>query len=119
MPVSSLRTALADAAQWFRGRHKAALDATDAIFAQYETSGYYSWKVGTVTWSGGGATLASTITGAVTTDIVLATIKAKPTQAASLARAVISATNTMTLELSTANTSNDAVIGYMILRPIP
>lgn len=71
---------------------------------------------GTVTWSGSGATLASTVTGVASTDIVYATIRVKPTQAAYLVRAVPSS-NTITFELSAANTSNDAQISYIVWRP--
>lgn len=71
---------------------------------------------GEVTWSGGGATLDHTVTGALETDIVIATITAAPTQAAYLKEAAISAGNTLSLELSAANTGNDAVIAYTVLR---
>lgn len=70
---------------------------------------------GTVTWSGSGATLAATVSGVAATDKVLATIRVKPSQAAYLVRAVPS-TNTITFELSAANTSNDAQISYLVLR---
>ena len=71
---------------------------------------------GTVTWSGSGATLASTVTGVLSTDRVLATIRVKPAQAGYLVRAVPS-TDTITFELSAANTGNDAQISYLVLRP--
>lgn len=71
---------------------------------------------GEVTWSGSGATLNHTVTGALDTDIVVATIASAPTQAAYLKKAVISTTNTLALELSAANTGNDAVIAYSVLR---
>ena len=70
---------------------------------------------GTITWSGSGATLASSVSGALSTDIVMATITVKPTQAAYLVRAVPT-TDTITFELSAANTSNDAQISYVIFR---
>ena len=70
---------------------------------------------GTVTWSGSGTTLAPTVSGVLSTDIVMATITVKPTQAAYLVRAVPS-TNTITFELSAANTSNDAQISYVVFR---
>lgn len=70
-----------------------------------------------VTWSGSGATLAVTVTGAATTDIVFATIQTAPTQAAYLVSAAVSATNTVTFTLSAANTSNNAVIAYYLVRP--
>lgn len=71
---------------------------------------------GEVTWSGGGATLNHTVTGALETDIVVATIASAPTQAAYLKKATISTASTLALELSAANTGNDAVIAYTVLR---
>ena len=70
---------------------------------------------GTVTWSGSGATYAPTVSGVVAGDIVIATIRVKPTQAAYLVR-VVPSTDTLTFELSAANTSNDAQISYQVLR---
>lgn len=70
---------------------------------------------GIVTWSGSGATKAATVNGVAATDIVIATIQTKPTQAAYLVAATPT-TNTITFELSAANTSNDAVIQYVVLR---
>ena len=115
--MSTLRTAFQDAAQWFRGRHKAVLDAIDAIIARSETSGYYLWKTATVTWSGGGATLATTVSGLTASDRVQVNVRVKPTQAAYLVRAVPS-TNTLTVELSAANTSNDCQFSYWIWRAV-
>ena len=59
---------------------------------------------GTITWSGSGATLASSVSGALSTDIVMATITVKPTQAAYLVRAVPT-TDTITFEFIAANTN--------------
>ena len=70
---------------------------------------------GTITWSGSGATLASSVSGVLSTDIVMATITVKPSQAAYFVR-VIPTTDTITFELSAANTSNDAQISYIIFR---
>lgn len=71
---------------------------------------------GEVTWSGGAATLATTVTGLVgATDLVIASIKSAPTESAYLAAAA-GTDNTITFTLSTANTSNDAVITYQVLR---
>lgn len=70
---------------------------------------------GKITWSGSGATLATTVTGVASTDIVVASIQTKPTQAAYIA-AVAPTTDTVTLTLSAANTSNDAVIAYTVFR---
>lgn len=68
------------------------------------------------TWTGGAATDSLTVTGALVSDILLTTIKTKPTEAAYLAASEISGADTVDLELSAANTSNDAVISYQILR---
>lgn len=70
---------------------------------------------GKITWSGSGATLATAVTGVLSTDIVIATIQVPPTQAAFLKNATPT-TDTITLALSAANTSNDAVIGYTVFR---
>lgn len=70
---------------------------------------------GKITWSGSGASLATTVTGVLSTDIVIATIQTTPTQAAYLKTAAPT-TDTITLVLSAANTSNDAVIAYTVFR---
>jgi hypothetical protein len=70
---------------------------------------------GKATWSGGGATKALTVTGVAATDIVMATIQTKPTEAGYLV-GVVPTTNTITFELSAANTTNDAVISYVVFR---
>jgi hypothetical protein len=70
---------------------------------------------GEVTWTGGLTTLAETVTGALATDIVIATIQSAPSEAAYLVSAAVTA-NTVTFTLSAANTSNDAVVSYVVLR---
>lgn len=70
---------------------------------------------GKITWSGSGASLATTVTGVLSTDIVVASIQGAPTQAAYLVSAAPT-TDTVTLVLSVANTSNNAVISYEVLR---
>ena len=70
---------------------------------------------GTTTWTGGGATKALTVTGVAATDIVMATVRVKATEASYLVSAIPSL-NTITFELSAANTSNDAQISYEVLR---
>lgn len=70
---------------------------------------------GSITWSGSGATLATTIAGLAATDRVVASIRTAPTQAAYLVSAAPT-TNTLTLTLSAANTGNDAVIDYVVFR---
>lgn len=71
---------------------------------------------GLFTWSGSGATVTHTITGALVGDTVFATIDSAPTQAAYLVSAKITGSNTLTVTLSAANTSNDAVIAYRVTR---
>jgi hypothetical protein len=70
---------------------------------------------GKITWSGSGASLATTVTGVLLTDIVLVTIQTAPTQAAYIVSAAPTA-DTITITLSAANTSNNAVIAYQVLR---
>lgn len=70
---------------------------------------------GEFTWTGSGASKAETVTGALATDIVVATIQSAPSEAAYLASAAVTA-DTVTVTLSAANTSNDAVIAYQVLR---
>ena len=71
---------------------------------------------GEVTWSGGGATLASTVTGVLATDIVVASFHTLGTEGTILQGAYASAADTITFTLDAANTSNDAVISYQVLR---
>ena len=73
---------------------------------------------GEITWSGSGASLASTVTGVLATDIVVCSIQTVPTQAAYLVSSAATA-NTITNVLSAANTSNDAVISYVVYRAAP
>ncbi len=70
---------------------------------------------GKITWSGSGATLATTIAGVAATDVVQVCFQNVPTQASTFLQGVPT-TNTITLTLSTANTSNDAVIAYTVFR---
>lgn len=70
---------------------------------------------GTVTWSGGGASLASTVTGVAASDLVVTSFLVSPTQAAYMAK-VVPTTNTLTFTLSTANTGNDAQVSYVVYR---
>lgn len=72
---------------------------------------------GKITWSGSGASLATTVTGVLSTDIVLVTVQTAATQTGYVASAAPT-TNTITIVLSTANTSNDAVIAYTVLRAV-
>jgi hypothetical protein len=70
---------------------------------------------GEATWTGGGATLAYTVTGALATDIVVASFHTLGTEGTILQGAVASS-DTVTFTLDAANTSNDAVISYVVYR---
>lgn len=70
---------------------------------------------GTITWSGSGASLATTVSGVAATDIVLASFLVNPTQAAYITK-IVPTTNTITITLSAANTSNDAQVSYVVYR---
>jgi len=72
---------------------------------------------GKITWTGSGASLATTVSGVLATDIVLATVQVAATETGYIA-SVAPTTNTVTIVLSTANTSNQAVIAYEVLRAI-
>jgi len=67
-----------------------------------------------VTWTGGLVTLAVTVTGALATDIVIANFQTIGTEGTVLAAVVTD--NTVTFTLDTANTTNDAVVSYQVLR---
>ena len=88
---------------------------TLAMLAAGITPSHVVKYAGKITWSGSGATLATTVTGVAATDIVLVTIQTAPTQAAYI-KSAAPTTDTVTIVLSAANTSNDAVIGYQVLR---
>ena len=71
---------------------------------------------GKTTWSGSGATLAVTVAGVLATDLVIATFNVASTQGSTELIAAPT-TNTVTFTLSTANTSNNAVISWIVYRP--
>lgn len=93
--------------------------ANDAVSLEHLDSGITPSHIvvyaGEFTWSGGGASVAHTVTGAKATDIVIATIQTAPTQDAYIKSAAVT-DNTVTVTLSAANTSNDAVIAYQVIR---
>ena len=68
-----------------------------------------------ITWSGGGTSLATTVTGVLATDIVMATLQNHGTQGTTFLQVAPSA-NTLTATISTANTSNDLVYSYIVFR---
>lgn len=75
--------------------------------------------VGELTWSGGGASVSTALVGALTTDIMVASISTVPSEAAYLVSADVFANNSTSFVLSAANTSNDAVISYAVYRAAP
>lgn len=79
------------------------------------TPSHVAKYAGAITWSGDGASLATTVSGVAATDLVMCTILTPPTQAAYI-KSVAPTTDTITITLSTANTSNDAVINYVVFR---
>lgn len=81
------------------------------------TSGFIIPAAGEETWTGSGATLAASVSGALATDIALGSIHTLGTQGTILQGAVASS-GAVTFTLDAANTSNDAVISYMTLRAI-
>ncbi len=88
---------------------------TLAKLATVVAPSYVIKYAGEITWTGSGASLATTVTGALATDIVVATIQSAPTEAASMVSCAVT-NDTITTTLSAANTSNDAVISYQVLR---
>jgi hypothetical protein len=94
--------------------------ADDSISVEHLDDGILPSHVvkfaGEYTWTGGGATAAQTVTGALETDIVVASFHTLGTQGTILQGAYVSAADTITYTLDAANTSNDAVISYMVLR---
>lgn len=72
---------------------------------------------GKITWSGSGASLATSVPGVLATDIVLASVQVAATQTGYIA-SVAPTTDTVTIVLSTANTGNQAVIAYEVLRAV-
>lgn len=93
----------------------------DAISAEHLDAGILPSHIvvysGEVTWTGGGTSIATTVTGALATDIVQATIQTVPSEAAYLVSCAVT-DNTVTTTLSAANTTNDAVIAYTVLRAV-
>ena len=90
-------------------------NVTLAKLAAGITPAYVVKYAGEYTWSGGGASCAETVTGALASDILLVTVQTAPTEAVTLKSAAVTS-NTVTVTLSGANTTNDAVIAYVVLR---
>ena len=95
--------------------------ANNAISFEHLESGILSSHVikysGEITWSGSGVSLATTVTGALETDFVTATIQTAPSESGYLVSCAVT-NNTITTTLSTANTTNDAVITYQVTRAV-
>lgn len=87
-------------------------------FDSWVTPSHIVVYAGEVTWSGWWATLAETVSGVLATDIVIASIHTLGTEGTILQWAYASATDTITFTLDAANTSNDAVISYQVLRAV-
>lgn len=90
-------------------------NVTKAKLAAGIKPAYMVVYAGEYTWSGGGTSCAETVTGALASDIVIATIQSAPSEAAYIKSVAVTA-DTVTTTLSAANTSNDAVIAYAVLR---
>lgn len=96
--------------------------ADDAVSLEHLDSGIAPHDIvfyaGDISWTSSGTTDSTNLSGTVTIasgDIVLGSISSAPTQSAYLVSCAASG-NAITAELSAANTSNDAVVSYMILR---
>jgi len=102
-----------------------AVDATkiadDAVSAEHLDDGILPSHVvkyaGEWTWAGSGTGHAETVTGALATDIVVGSIQTVPSQAGYLVSLAVT-DNTVTATLSAANSSNDAVISYVVYRAV-
>ena len=70
---------------------------------------------GTFTWIGSGASKAATVSGVAASDVLICSIKTAPTEAGYI-KSAIASTDTITVTLSAANTTNDAVISYVVHR---
>lgn len=68
-------------------------------------------------WSGSGASKAFSVPGVLATDIVVASFLTAPTEAAYI-KQVVPTTDTVTVTLSAANTTNDAKISYVVFRAV-
>ena len=73
---------------------------------------------GFANWTGHAASYKLAIFGVLSTDIIQSTIWTAPTEAAYI-KATTLKNNTGTFTLSTANTSDDAVISYTVYRAAP
>jgi len=79
------------------------------------TPSHVAKYAGLYTWAGSGAAATATVAGVVSTDVVHLSIKIAPTQAAYI-KSVAPGTDSIVINLSAANTSNDAVVTYTVLR---
>lgn len=72
-------------------------------------------RSGLVNWTGGAKTITHDVGPALTTDVVICSFKKLPTEASTLSGEV-SSNGVLTFTLTAANTSNDAIIDYVIIR---
>ena len=93
--------------------------ADDAVSLEHLDSGIASGFIipaaGEVTWTGSGATLASSVSGVLATDVAIGSIHTLGTQGTIL-QGTVASSGTITFTLDAANTSNDTVVSYMTLR---
>ncbi len=101
------------------GRNLVAASGTPGSKSEYWSSGVLKGKTvvagGSFQWSGGLTTKAVTITGLLSTDYAYAEIINSPTQASKITDAAVTA-DTLTVTLDVANTSNDAIVTYVVYR---
>lgn len=90
-------------------------NVTLAKLAAGVTPSHVAKFAGTITWSGGLASLATTIAGLAATDKVSCTVRVKGTESLYILSA-IPTTDTLTITLDAANTSNDCQIDYIAFR---
>jgi hypothetical protein len=79
---------------------------------------YVVYTAGVMAWTGSGTQKALNVSGLASTDVVVASIQTKPTEAAYLVEAHCQQ-NAILFELSAANTSNDAEIAYVAYKYRP
>lgn len=72
-------------------------------------------RTGSVTWTGGGTSLTHDVAPALTTDHVICSFDTLPTETSTVSGKVTS-NGTLTFTLTAANTSNNAIISYIVIR---
>lgn len=91
----------------------------DAVSKEHLDSGispnYITLYAGELAWTSSGATMSGTVSGIASGDIITGSIATAPTQAATLTSLTLTA-DTVIGVLSAANTSNDCVVNYNVVR---